>query len=659
MSALSLLYMKRQAHDADRAGTSMLVNLLNRLLLWQKFALLGMLGLLLVGPTLYLYLHTTNTSVDFSLTELQGVKPGLTALDLLQQIQQHRGLSAAALGANQLDEQRQAKQTQVNQTFAMLEAQIQAGNPQALNELNKRRKEWQILAANIESRQLSVPDSYESHTALCQRLLLTIEQIADDYGLSLDPDADVYYLMRTVYFDAPILSEALGENRAKGAGLLAMQTIDANERIKMHGLVAQARVAHQQMTRTVGKALRANRDLSSHLDQPLKKASQYAQAAITLGLDKVAAADKPNYPTPPYIAFFTEAINSQFQLARTAMEQLNRLITARINEQRDTRNKLIGGVVLIAMLIAGVASILMWSIVKQLGGEPSYAAEISQRIAQGDLTVQVQLAARADHNSLLAAMSHMQQKLNQIVQEIYTAGDVLASMSATVSSSAHSLSRTTADTAASVEESGTAIDEMAATMTQASENTYLTDKIAKQSSADASLGRKAVNQMVTAMHHVAKQIGMIDDIAYQTNLLALNAAIEAARAGQAGKGFAVVAYEVRKLAERCQHAAKEIGDLTSNGLHLAENAGNMLDQIAPSIQRTAELTQEIANTAREQCSGLSQISLMVNQLSHSNQGNAACSEELSAAAEQLNAQAIHLREAIRYFVVAGNSPTRL
>ncbi|WP_244492671.1 methyl-accepting chemotaxis protein, partial [Aureimonas sp. AU22] len=126
-----------------------------------------------------------------------------------------------------------------------------------------------------------------------------------------------------------------------------------------------------------------------------------------------------------------------------------------------------------------------------------------------------------------------------------------------------------------------AMEEMAANIRQNSENATTTEKIAAQASNSAERSGEAVANSVDAMRTIADKIRIVQEIARQTDLLALNAAIEAARAGQHGKGFAVVASEVRKLAERSQIAASEIGTLSGTTLKIAEEAGQMLQQLVP------------------------------------------------------------------------------
>jgi len=297
--------------------------------------------------------------------------------------------------------------------------------------------------------------------------------------------------------------------------------------------------------------------------------------------------------------------------------------------------------VLIAVLIARM-------IARQIGGEPSYAAEVVQQVAMGDLTVNIALR-QGDSSSLLAAMSEMVAKLRSIMSDVRGTADSLASASEEVAASAQALSQNASEQAANVEETSASVEEIAATVAQNSDNARVTDSMASQSSKDAVEGGEAVRSMVNAMRQIAGKIGIIDDIAYQTNLLALNAAIEAARAGDHGKGFAVVAAEVRKLAERSQVAAQEIGSVAGESVTLAERAGQLLDQMVPSIRKTADLVQEISSASREQNTGLEQINLAVSQLAQTTQVNASASEELSSTSEEMSGQAVQLQEMIQFF----------
>jgi methyl-accepting chemotaxis protein len=156
---------------------------------------------------------------------------------------------------------------------------------------------------------------------------------------------------------------------------------------------------------------------------------------------------------------------------------------------------------------------------------------------------------------------------------------------------------------------------------------------------------------VKAMETIAEKITIVQEIARQTDLLALNAAVEAARAGEHGRGFAVVASEVRKLAERSQAAAVEIGALSSETVKSAQEAGTMLNALVPGIKRAAELVEEITAACREQDVGASQINQAIQQLDQVTQQNAAASEEVSSTSEELTSQAEKLQETIAYFKI--------
>jgi len=303
----------------------------------------------------------------------------------------------------------------------------------------------------------------------------------------------------------------------------------------------------------------------------------------------------------------------------------------------------------------GTAAFIVRLLMRQLGGEPKYVAEIAGRVAQGDLSVHVETRT-GDTSSALFAMKTMVRRLSEVVAGVNSAAESLASASEQVSATSQSLSQGASEQASSVEETTASVEQINASIGQNAENADITNQLATKASTEATEGGNAVGKTSDAMKEIAKKISIIDDIAYQTNLLALNAAIEAARAGEHGKGFAVVAAEVRKLAERSQVAAQEIGELAGSSVELAEKASRLLTSVVPSIVKTADLVQEISAASQEQTSGVGQINTAMNMLSTLTQQNASASEQLAATSEEMSGQAQQLQETMRFFKVDGAAP---
>ena len=286
---------------------------------------------------------------------------------------------------------------------------------------------------------------------------------------------------------------------------------------------------------------------------------------------------------------------------------------------------------------------------------------------EGDLTSRMEIDDKSgDFKALATSVNSMIQAMMEVVAGLTRTCRAVQAGAEEISRGNLDLSKRTEEQASSLVETTSSMDQMTSRVRSNADSAVQANQLAVAAREQAERGGSVVGSAVAAMseisiasNRIAEIIGVIDEIAFQTNLLALNAAVEAARAGEQGRGFAVVASEVRNLASRSAAAAKEIKALiqdsvgkVSEGTKLVDESGKVLGEIVLRVKKVTDVMAEIADSSREQASGIEQVNRAVTSMETATQQNAGLVEEATAAARALSEQATSLMQLIGRYRLA-------
>ncbi|RAR48738.1 methyl-accepting chemotaxis sensory transducer with TarH sensor [Paraburkholderia unamae] len=356
-----------------------------------------------------------------------------------------------------------------------------------------------------------------------------------------------------------------------------------------------------------------------------------------------------------------------------AIEALENWQVARQQHDADTAAErfrlslIVFGVIAVVGVAIGVVAraALAAAVVKPV----NHAIRHFERIAAGDLTVEVKVRSNNEMGRLLSALQTMRDGLVGTVSRVRGSTHEITQGAKQIASGNVDLSDRTSQQAAALEQTAASLEELSAAVRHNTAGAKEASGLAQGALDTVTRGADVVarvnatmNDISASSHKVEEITGIIEGIAFQTNILALNAAVEAARAGEQGRGFAVVASEVRSLAQRSGTAAKEIKELIAAsvatvgaGARLVDDARRTMDEARGAVARVSAIMNEIETATHEQSDGIEQVNRAIAQIDEVTQRNAALVEEAAAAAQSLEAQADALREAVAVFNLGGGA----
>jgi len=363
------------------------ISLFSRMLLWQKFVILGVLALVLVILPFSFYVVETEKAVNAAILETQGIPPTQNLLELVRLLQKHRGLSARLLGGDkEAATQREATKKAANQIVSTLDRMIKAIPNETINKSwDETTQHWRKLELQVDKEEINVAQSFQEHVNVIADYLTLNDKLADQFGLTLDPDAKTYFLIQAFIYANPALTESLGKLRALGSGILAEKQMSTADAQRLSGLIELSVSQRKTALGLLEKAFALDPMIKAELEDMTKEASENYLGAIKLAQQEVLNAPQLTYAPKDYFDFYTKTIDSYVKRNEKGMQLLDNLLTKKAQALRQ--RELYISLSLLALLLIGAA--FTFYIIRSITKPVGHLVDVMQKLAAGDNDIRV------------------------------------------------------------------------------------------------------------------------------------------------------------------------------------------------------------------------------------------------------------------------------